>query len=137
MTGIAGAYFQVMAYSMIIALASSFVVTWLLVPVLAVLFSRGKELKTKKETKTGWIHKVLETPLIGIVFALICVAIIVIIPSRLPSGFLPEMDEGSLILDFQSPGGTTLQETSRMLDIVNGILDTSAGGRSLLCQIRN
>ncbi len=29
MTGIAGAYFQVMAYSMIIALASSFVVTWL------------------------------------------------------------------------------------------------------------
>jgi len=124
MTGIAGAYFLVMAYSMIIALASSFMVTWLLVPVLAVLFSRGKTLKVKKEIKTGWIHKVLETPLIGIIFTLICVVIIVIIPSKLPSGFLPEMDEGSLILDFQSPGGTTLQETSRMLDVVNGILDT-------------
>lgn len=123
MTGVAGAYFQVMAYSMIIALASSFFVTWILVPVLAVLFSRGKSIERKHEPRTGWIHKILGTPLIGIIFALICIAIIIIIPSKLASGFLPEMDEGSIVLDYQSPGGTTLEETSRMLDVVNGILD--------------
>lgn len=123
MTGVAGAYFQVMAYSMIIALAASFVVTWILVPVLSVLFSRGRSVKPKKEPKTTWIHKVLETPIIGILFAIICILILTFLPSRLPSGFLPEMDEGSIVLDYFSPGGTTLEETARMLDEVNQILD--------------
>ncbi len=59
---------------------------------------------------------------IGIAFAAICVAIIVIIPSKLPSGFLPKMDEGSIVLDSNSPPGTTLEETGRMLTIVNTIL---------------
>ncbi len=123
MTGVAGAYFQVMAYSMIIALAASFFVTWLLVPVLAVVFSRGKPPKHKHEPQTGWIHKILGAPVIGIIFAAICVLIIAFIPSKLPSGFLPEMDEGSIVLDYRSPGGTTLSETARELDVVNKILD--------------
>lgn len=124
MTGVAGAYFQVMAFSMIIALTASFLVTWLLVPVLSILFTRKKSLKRKHEPKTKWIHNVLERPIIGIAFMVLCIAIIVIIPSKLPSGFLPEMDEGSIVLDFNSPAGTTLEETDRMLQIVNGILDT-------------
>ncbi|WP_416448308.1 efflux RND transporter permease subunit [Leeuwenhoekiella sp. A2] len=124
MTGVAGAYFKVMAFSMIIALASSFVVTWLVVPVLSILFSRNKKTKTNHKTKTRWIHKVLAKPIIGLGFLAICIAILVIIPSRLPSGFLPEMDEGSIVLDFNSPAGTTLTETDRMLSVVNNILDT-------------
>lgn len=123
MTGVAGAYFKVMAYSMIIALTASFLVTWLVVPVLAVIFSRGKSVKQKKPPKTNWIHKILDTPVTGIVFALICIGIIVFLPSRLASGFLPEMDEGSIVLDYQSAGGTTLDETAQMLDQVNHILD--------------
>lgn len=123
MTGVAGAYFKVMAFSMIIALAASFFVTWIIVPVLAVLFSRGKKPSTKHTQKTKWIHSVLGAPAIGIVFAIICLLIIIFIPSRLASGFLPEMDEGSIVLDYQSPGGTTLEETARMLDEVNKILD--------------
>ncbi|WP_373055641.1 efflux RND transporter permease subunit [Zunongwangia sp. H14] len=122
MTGVAGAYFKVMAYSMIIALAASFFVTWLIVPVLAVAFSRGKPPKHKYETNTRWIHKVLGAPAIAILFAVFCIGIIIIIPSRLPSGFLPEMDEGSLVMDYRSPGGTTLTETARMLEVVNKIL---------------
>ncbi|MBT2161288.1 efflux RND transporter permease subunit [Zobellia barbeyronii] len=124
MTGVAGAYFQVMAFSMMIALAASFLVTWLLVPVLSILFTRKKSLKQKHEPKTKWIHSVLEKPIIGIAFMVLCIAIIIIIPSKLPSGFLPEMDEGSIVLDYNSPAGTTLEETDRMLQIVNGILDT-------------
>ncbi len=122
MTGVAGAYFQVMAFTMIIALGCSFFVTWFLVPVLSIVFARNKDVSHKHEPKTKWIHTVLEKPVIGIVFALICVAIIIIIPSKLPSGFLPEMDEGSIVLDFNSPAGTTLDETGNMLDKVNTIL---------------
>ncbi len=124
MTGVAGAYFQVMAFSMMIALAASFLVTWLLVPVLSILFTSKKALKKKHEPKTKWIHSVLGKPIIGIAFMVLCIIIIVIIPSKLPSGFLPEMDEGSIVLDYNSPAGTTLKETDRMLQIVNGILDT-------------
>lgn len=124
MTGVAGAYFQVMAFSMMIALAASFLVTWLLVPVLSILFTGKKSLKKKPEPTTKWIHNVLGKPIIGIAFMVLCILIIIIVPSKLPSGFLPEMDEGSIVLDYNSPAGTTLEETDRMLQIVNGILDT-------------
>lgn len=124
MTGVAGAYFQVMAFSMIIALSASFFVTWLLVPVLSILFTRNKSIEQKHTPKTKWIHTVLGKPIIGIGFLVICLLVLVIVPSRLPSGFLPEMDEGSIVLDYNSPAGTTLEETDRMLQIVNGILDT-------------
>ncbi len=124
MTGVAGAYFKVMAFSMIIALSASFLVTWLVVPVLSILFTRNKPVERKHEPKTKWIHNVLGKPIIGILFLLFCVIILIVIPSKLPSGFLPEMDEGSIVLDYNSPAGTTLEETDRMLQIVNGVLDT-------------
>tara|TARA_R110002049_G_scaffold58477_1_gene158977 strand:- start:108 stop:3104 length:2997 start_codon:yes stop_codon:yes gene_type:complete len=124
MTGVAGAYFKVMAFSMIAALACSFLVTWLIVPVLSILFSKSRSSKKKHQPKTKWIHTVLSKPIIGIVFILICLAILWRVPSKLASGFLPEMDEGSIVLDYYSPPGTTLEETDRMLQVVNGILDT-------------
>ncbi|HKK12672.1 MAG TPA: efflux RND transporter permease subunit, partial [Flavobacteriaceae bacterium] len=123
MTGVAGAYFKVMAFSMIIALASSFVVTWLIVPVLYLIFSKSKPLKSRHKAKGRWIHFILSKPIIPILFVVICLAIIFLVPSRLPSGFLPEMDEGSIVLDYNSPPGTTLEETDRMLGIVDSILE--------------
>jgi multidrug efflux pump subunit AcrB len=123
MTGVAGAYFKVMAFTMIIALASSFFVTWLIVPVLYILFSKNSPLPRKHTPKTGWIHFILTRPVIGIAFAMLCILIMVILPSKLPSGFLPEMDEGSIVLDYNSPPGSTLEETERMLNVVNGILN--------------
>jgi multidrug efflux pump subunit AcrB len=41
--------------------------------------------------------------------------IIVIVPPLLKTGFLPDMDEGSIVLDYTSPPGTSLEETDRML----------------------
>jgi multidrug efflux pump subunit AcrB len=38
------------------------------------------------------------------------------------SGFLPEMDEGAFVLDYTTPGGTSLAETDRELHIVEKIL---------------
>jgi len=34
---------------------------------------------------------------------------------KLETGFLPAMDEGSIVLDYASPPGTSLEETDRML----------------------
>ncbi|HVT40062.1 MAG TPA: efflux RND transporter permease subunit, partial [Gemmatimonadaceae bacterium] len=38
------------------------------------------------------------------------------------TGFLPDMDEGSFILDYWSPGGTSLAETDRQLHTIEKIL---------------
>jgi multidrug efflux pump subunit AcrB len=38
------------------------------------------------------------------------------------TGFLPEMDEGSFVLDYWTPGGTALAETDRQLRVAEGIL---------------
>ena len=38
------------------------------------------------------------------------------------TGFLPEMDEGSFILDYWTPGGTALAETDRQLRVIERIL---------------
>jgi len=44
---------------------------------------------------------------------------------RLQTGFLPEMDEGSIVLDYNSPPGTSLEETNRLLNEVDKILETT------------
>ena len=50
-------------------------------------------------------------------------SIIIILP-KLQTGFLPEMDEGSIVLDYASPPGTSLEETDRMLREVEKIIVT-------------
>ena len=39
-----------------------------------------------------------------------------------PTGFLPEIDEGAFVLDYWSPGGTALAETDRQVHIAEKIL---------------
>ena len=34
---------------------------------------------------------------------------------QLETGFLPDMDEGSIVMDYSSPPGTSLEETDRIL----------------------
>jgi multidrug efflux pump subunit AcrB len=42
---------------------------------------------------------------------------------------LPEMDEGSIVLDYESPPGTSLEETDRMLvEVENHTSYPGSGG---------
>ncbi len=70
----------------------------------------------------NWINYFITRPVISIVFSALLIILAVIILPKLPSGFLPEMDEGSLVLDFKSPPGTSLEATDRMLQRVDDIL---------------
>lgn len=123
MTGVAGAYFKVMTFTMIIALVASFVVSWLILPALAIFLSNRPHKKKINIQRTKWVHFILKRPFLGVSFVILCVLILLVIPSRLTTGFLPDMDEGSIVLDFNSPPGTTLKETNRMLAEVNHILN--------------
>jgi CzcA family heavy metal efflux pump len=127
MTGVAGSYFHVLTNTMIITLLCSFFVTWICLPVVYILFSRkGKTNHAPtplKSVHTGnWASFFLKRPLIGILIAVFMIGSLIYVYPRLETGFLPEMDEGSIILDYKSPPGTSLDETDRMLREVEKII---------------
>jgi multidrug efflux pump subunit AcrB len=128
MTGVAGAYFKVLTETMIITLVSSFIVTWLGLPVIYLLFSNNKTMTEKgvvhvvKERK--WVDFFTKRTYISLALVSILILAIVLIIPKLETGFLPVMDEGSIVLDYNSPPGTSLEETDIMLSEVDKILET-------------
>ena len=124
MSGVAGAYFKVMTNSMIITLVCSFFVTWLLLPVIYLLFSKKKRKKEKEHDvkERTWVGFFIKRSYISYIFIAILIAAVVFIFPKLPTGFLPQMDEGSIVLDYVSPPGTSLEETDRMLQQVEKII---------------
>ncbi len=130
MSGVAGSYFKVLTDTMIITLVCSFFVTWLLLPVVYLLLSKNdnatnevqNEIKIPEVKTQNWVAYFIGKPTISIVFCIVLVLSILIILPNLETGFLPEMDEGSIVLDYQSPPGTSLEETDRMLNEVEKII---------------
>ena len=125
MSGVAGAYFKVMTNTMIITLVCSFFVTWIGLPVIYILFSKEKHNineKSKDVKQRRWVNYFITRPIFAISFSILLIISALLIMPKLPSGFLPEMDEGSIVLDFTSPPGTSLEETNRMLGKVEEIL---------------
>lgn len=128
MSGVAGAYFKVLTSTMIITLVCSFFVTWIGLPVIYFILTRGKHtLKEKKEkkhevTRQKWVSWFILRPFFSLAIIAGLIAAIVLVPPLLETGFLPEMDEGSIVLDYASPPGTSLEETDRMLHEVEKII---------------
>lgn len=138
MTGVAGAYFKVLTDTMIITLVCSFLVSWIGLPVIYLLLSKNKP-KVKdnatpvsnEEKNTGaahtvhtqnWVGFFIRRPYISVLFMLLLAGAIYMILPTLETGFLPEMDEGSIVLDYHSPPGTSLEETDRILQAVEQII---------------
>ncbi|MDQ6756022.1 MAG: efflux RND transporter permease subunit, partial [Bacteroidota bacterium] len=134
MSGVAGAYFKVMTNTMIITLICSFFVTWIGLPVIYLLFSKKKSFDKlrmtngKKEVhevkKQKWVSFFILRPYISFIIAGALILVIVFVLPALKTGFLPEMDEGSIVLDYSSLPGTSLQETDAELREVEKIIVT-------------
>lgn len=127
MTGVSGAYFKVLTETMIVTLICSFLVTWIGLPVIYLLFSNDKTFAEKSykvnKSEHNWLKWLFEKPYISLgIVGLLILSIVFIFP-RLETGFLPQMDEGSIILDYNSPPGTSLEETDRMLTEVDKIIE--------------
>jgi len=136
LSGVAGAYFSVLATTMVVALACSFLVSWLGLPVIYLVLSKRNrvapiEKPTAEETDSQpennqpdtrnkkqeprWVRAVTSHPGWSLAGIALLVGLMWYILPRLATGFLPEMDEGAIVLDYNSPAGTSLDETDRML----------------------
>jgi CzcA family heavy metal efflux pump len=131
MSGVAGAYFTVLTNTMIITLVCSFFVTWIGLPVIYLLLTRKpkftdavkpRKVKPENVKKQQWVSWFILRPWLSLLIIAGLIVIIVLIPPLLKTGFLPDMDEGSIVLDYTSPPGTSLEETDRILREVEKII---------------
>ncbi len=130
MSGVAGAYFKVMTNTMIIILVCSFFVTWIGLPVIYLLLSPSRRARSKRAKaekphlvqRQRWVSWIIRLPILSFAIMIALIAAVIYIYPRLETGFLPEMDEGSIVLDYNSPPGTSLEETDRMLREVEKII---------------
>jgi len=130
LSGVTGAFFKALSLTMAAALVISYGLTALAVPVLTRLivdFKRWKDPGAGPEGRVGRAHRWLLERLFGRPWLLaLGLAPLLVLGwfafSHVGSGFMPKMDEGGFVLDFRSPPGTSLDETSRELGQVEAIL---------------
>jgi CzcA family heavy metal efflux pump len=131
--GVTGAFFKPLAVTMAISLAVSMVYSLAFVPFVAEAFIRDRDvaLEAAREqrskhaisrTYNSLLSSLLKRSYLGPVFALLVLGATYALYRSIGSDFMPEMDEGSFVLDYWSPPGTSLDETNRMLMHVEEIL---------------
>jgi CzcA family heavy metal efflux pump len=120
LSGVAGAYFKILANTMMITLICSFFITWIGLPVIYLFLSGNRDrekvpVDIHLNRHGRWISFFVHRPGISFLMITLLIGSVYFISSRLETGFLPEMDEGSIVLDYTSPPGTSLRETDRIL----------------------
>ncbi|MDE2234745.1 MAG: efflux RND transporter permease subunit [Gammaproteobacteria bacterium] len=131
LSGITGAFFKSLALTMASTLVISFLLAWLVVPVLAAWLLNDRDYH---EEKPGWLAshaqrfyawlmpRLLQKP-VWLLAGLIPLAVLGFLGYRyVGTGFLPHMDQGGFTLDYLAAPGTSLAETNRLLDQVQLIL---------------
>ncbi len=130
LSGVTGAFSQALSITMAAALAISYLMTAFVVPVLArhlVDFDRWRD---PGAAGNGWLARQHGTLLDGLfrrpwllVFALMpLLAIGWFAYGAVPTGFMPAVDEGGFIIDYYTPAGTSLTETSREVSEIDAML---------------
>ena len=118
--GVTGAFFRVLALSMVLMLATSLALCLTLVPLVSPSGGHRTEKtpdRTSRRLRALSDGSIARHRIAGLA-ALILIVLAIPLYASLGSGFLPEMDEGSMILDYVSPPGMSLTETDRMLQHV-------------------
>jgi len=131
LSGVTGAFFKALSLTMAVSLFISFLVAWLVVPLLADFMLGPKDTEREHVTRLGrWVRRgytrlmvrLLRRPAWVLLGLLPLLGVAFVAFHHVGSGFIPHMDEGGFILDYRAAPGTSLDETSRLLDQVAAIL---------------
>jgi multidrug efflux pump subunit AcrB len=80
-------------------------------------------LRLLEQTYTVTLDWVLAHRRLALLVTLLVVLLGVFVYTRVETGFLPEMDEGGFVLDYQLPQGTSLAETNKVISQIEQILN--------------
>jgi CzcA family heavy metal efflux pump len=131
LSGVTGAFFKALSLTMAAGLVISFLIAWLVVPILCVRWLSHRDSLIHEHGRiTEWIHERYRWLLAGLLehpwrVSLIILPLLVagwFATQSVGSGFLPSMDEGGFIIDYKSPPGTSLAETDRLLRQVEQLI---------------
>ncbi len=128
LTGVTGSFFRSLALTMTVALLTSLVLALSFTPVLAERFIKVKREKIPEphDENGRFLSAIISVYESILNFALanrlliIGLSVLILIGSyflynQLGSEFLPSFDESAFVLDYNSPPGTSLAETDRLL----------------------
>ncbi len=140
LSGVVGAFFKPLALTMALALIVSFGVALIVVPMSVSVFHRGprRSVGSRRDgavtAETGevagrvrkivrratgayhWLVNLFVTHgSLAVACTILLLSIAYLLYGRIGTDFLPSMDEGSIILDYWTPPGTSLTETDAML----------------------
>ncbi|MEJ2048429.1 MAG: efflux RND transporter permease subunit [Calditrichota bacterium] len=143
LTGVTGAFFKSLSLTIAISLLVSMLLSLLFIPIFSLRWISKRD--AEKQEHEGVVFRILHhyyeivlsfllkrkyIPLI-IGFAMVISGYFLY--KSLPTGFLPTMDEGTFILDYRTPAGTSLDETNRVMlqieDILTGIPEVASYSR--------
>jgi CzcA family heavy metal efflux pump len=123
LSGVAGAFFRPLALTMAIALGASYLLSALAVPLAASRLRVGRRARPARRARPPRIARFfIAHPSLAWILTLALLAGGVVLYRAIGSDFLPGMDEGSIILDYWTPPGTSLTDTDQMLGQVERII---------------
>ena len=118
LSGVAGSFFEALAITLAGAVALSLAFALFVLPLLAVHVLRRP---TKRERTRGFrlgsryaatLRRMMDSRLAALAMLVVLAVAGTWAGFRVTTGFLPEMDEGSIVLDYFLPAGSSLAETS-------------------------
>lgn len=133
-SGITGAFFAPLALTLTILLVVSIILALTLAPALSTWLERREEPEwgathgfvAHIQRGYEWLLRLAlrnrwQTLGLAVFLAVLCS----FLARALPSGFMPEMDEGGFVLDYYLPDGTSLAETDRQCKVAEAILQAT------------
>ena len=130
LTGVTGAFFRYLSLTMALALIISYVLTAFVVPILARSMIDFKKWHDPSHDKPGALRRtharMLDAALARPVYVVIGVVLLLGIGyvgmQKTGSGFLPKMDEGGFVFNYNTAPGASLNESNRQLQQVEKII---------------
>lgn len=150
--GVVGQFFAALSITLTIAVLISLVLAVTIIPLLAEAFLEGEGVEVAPHDEPVAPHagfkgrakqllagigraidalsekyghaldRALHHTRLMIAGAVVLIIAGVVVYRLVPTGFLPEIDEGAFVLDYWTPGGTALVETDRQLHIAEALL---------------
>jgi CzcA family heavy metal efflux pump len=117
LSGLAGTFFTALAATLAAAVLMSMLFALFILPLLAARGIRAANRHGAPDAGrlasgyTRWLGKALGRPRLAWLALLVVIGAAAAVAGRIPSGFLPEMDEGAFVIDYFLPAGASLEET--------------------------
>jgi HAE1 family hydrophobic/amphiphilic exporter-1 len=139
-SGITGKLYQQFGITISIAMLFSAVNALTLSPALCGLLLRprserqnrfaeftDKTMKNVRQKYLSAISVIIKVPFLMMTLFVIAFIVSLLLFRSLPTGFIPDEDEGSVFINARLPDGATLQRTERVMDEIGGILKNTEG----------